>query len=127
MEDLIVEIINKYGQQLWMAFITLVITGFILTVLRSFVSDLVYYFKARMSDIGSGQRIYFDGQIYAVVRIEFRHIVARDDRKTIFIPINKYIDGVREYPINRYDDFDESKYHEKPWDGVKERRGTTKE
>lgn len=126
MEDLIAEIITTYGQQLWIAFVILVITGFVLSMIRSFIEDLVGYFKARMSDIGFGQRIYFGGQIYIVEKITFHYIRAKDDKKVIYIPIRIYLEGVREYPMNRYDDFDEQKYHEKPWDGH-ERRTHTKE
>ena len=127
MEDLIAEIINTYGQQLWTAVVVLVVTGFVLTMIKNFINDLVNYFKARMSDIGFGQRIYFGGQIYLVEKITFRHIRARDDKKIIYVPIGSYLSGVREYPINRHDDFDESKYHEKPWDGKTERRQSQKE
>lgn len=122
MEELLAEIINTYGQQLWLAFVTLVITGFILTMIKSFIADLVNYFRARMSDIGFGQRIYYGNQIYIVDKVEFRHILAHDDKKIIYIPIGTYLSGTIEYPINRHDDFDETKYHGKPWDGVKDRR-----
>ena len=43
-------------------------------------------------------------------------------KKTIYIPIVKYLNGVQEFPHPRYDDFDEEKYHEKPWNGETERR-----
>ena len=122
MEDIIANIINEYGQQLLSAFVVLVVTGFILSLIRAFISNLVHYFEARIGDIGTGQRIYIKDQIYVVDRITFKHIIARDDRKIIHVPINVYLNGIREYPINRFDDFDEEKYHEKPWDGSTERR-----
>jgi len=56
-DQIVAEIIQQYGTQLWLSFVTLVVTGFILTLLRNFVQDVVYYFRARMSDIGYGQRI----------------------------------------------------------------------
>lgn len=122
MEDTIRAIIDEFGRELWLAFITLVITGFVLTIIRDFIKDLVFYFRARMSDVGYGQRIYFKGEIFIVDRVSFKHIVAHDDKKKVLIPISQFINGVKEYPHHRYDDFDEKRYHEPPWDGKTERR-----
>jgi len=124
MEQIITNIINQYGAELWLTFVTMVITGFILILIKGFIQDLVKYYKARMSDIGYGQRIFWNNQIYIVDRISFRHVIAKDDKRIIHIPIGSYMAGVREYPLNRHDDFDEEKYFEKPWDGSKERRST---
>lgn len=121
-EEVIAAIINEYGTRLWLGFITLVVTGFVLTILKNFVQDLVNYYRARMSDVGFGQRIYWGGQIFIVDCIKFKHIVAHDDKRKILIPIGKFLDGVKEYPLHRHDDFDENKYHERPWDGITERR-----
>jgi hypothetical protein len=126
MEEIIAAIIKDYGGQIWLGFVTLVITGFVMLLLKQFIENLVNYFRARMSDIGFGQRIYWEGQIYVVDRTTFKHIVVKDDCKVVHIPIDKYLEGAREYPLNRFDDFDERKYHQKPWDGRTERR-TTKE
>jgi hypothetical protein len=122
MEETIRTIIEEFGRELWLGFITLVITGFILTIIKDLIKDLVFFFRARMSDIGYGQRIYYSGQIFIVDKISFKHIIAHDDKKRIMIPINKYIEGTIEYPNHRYDDFDEKNYHQPPWDGVTERR-----
>lgn len=121
-EQIISTIIEEFGTQIWLAFITFVITGFVLTILKDFVSDIVYYYRARMSDIGYGQRIYWRGEIYVVQKIHFKYITIKDDKKTIRIPIKTYISGVVEFPLHRYDDFNEEKYHQKRWDGVTERR-----
>lgn len=121
-EEIIQTIINDYSRELWLGFVTLVATGFALTLIRDFIKDLVYYVRARMSDIGYGQRIYYHGQIFIVDKIKFQHIVAHDDKKRILIPISRYMEGAIEYPNHRHDDFDENKYHERPWDGVTERR-----
>lgn len=121
-DQVVAEIIQEYGTQLWLSFVTLVVTGFILTLLRDFVQDVVYYFRARMSDIGYGQRIYWHDQIYIVQEIRFKYITIKDDKKIIRIPIKTYITGTVEYPLHRYDDFNEEKYHQPPWDGVTERR-----
>jgi hypothetical protein len=104
-EQIVTEIIQEYGAQLWLSFITLVVTGFILTIIRDFVKDVVYYFRARMSDIGYGQRIYWYGQIYIVQSIYFKYITIKDDKKIIRIPIKTYINGTIEFPLHRYDDF----------------------
>lgn len=121
-DQIVAEIIQEYGTQLWLSFVTLVVTGFILTVMRNFVSDVIYYFRARMSDIGYGQRIYWRDEIYIVQKIHFKFITIKDDKKLIRIPIKTYLDGNIEFPLHRYDDFNEKKYHEGPWDGVTERR-----
>ena len=121
-EELIATIVTQYGQQIWLAFVTFVLTGFIMIMLKNLVMDLANYFRARMSDIGRGQRIYFDGEILSIDKISFRHIEAHDDKTVVFIPIDKYLASVRRYPKNRHDDFDEKKYFEKPWDGKTERR-----
>jgi hypothetical protein len=125
MEELIATIVSEYGAQIWFAFITFVITGFVLTLMKNLVQDLVYYYRARMSDIGRGQRIYFRGEIFQIDKITYRYIEAHDDRRFVLIPIKDYMEGVREYPIGRHDDFDEDKYHQKPWDGQTERRKDT--
>jgi len=122
MEELITTILNNYGQQLWFGFITLFVTGFIMILIRQLIANTANYFRARMSDIGFGQRIYWDNQIYMVEKITFRHIVARDDKRIVLIPIDIYMGGVKYYPLHRFDDFDEEKYHQKPWDGLKDRR-----
>jgi len=122
MEDVIAAVIRDYGGQLWLGFVTLVVTGFILTLVKNFIQDLVNYFRAKMSDIGHGQLIYWDKQIYAVDRITFRSILVKDDIRMIYIPIDKYLASAREYPLSRYDDFDEEKYHQKQWNGVVDRR-----
>lgn len=121
-EQIIATIIQEYGIQLWIGFITLIITGFVMLLVKQFITNLANYFRARMSDIGYGQRIYWDNQIYLVERINFRHIVAKDDKRIIHIPIDIYMNHVRQYPLHRYDDFDEEKYHQRPWDGKTERR-----
>jgi hypothetical protein len=79
-----------------------------------------------MSDIGYGQRIYYKDNIYIVQSIHFKYIVVYDDKKIVRIPIKSYMEGVIEFPQPRYDDFDEKKYHEKPWDGNDRRRGLLK-
>lgn len=121
-EELIRIIVVDYGQQIWLTFVTFVITGFALIMLKNFIQDLVNYLRARMSDIGRGQRIFFKKEIFVIDKINFRNIEAHDDQKEIFIPIDIYMSDVRIYPKNRFDDFDEQKYFQKAWDGKDERR-----
>lgn len=122
MEDTIGTIIEQFGAELWLGFITLVITGFIMIIIKNFIKDLVYFFRAKMSDIGYGQRIYYGNEIFVVDEIRFKHIIAHDDKKKIHIPIKKYVEGTIEYPNTRFDDFDEEKYHQPKWNGNTERR-----
>lgn len=121
-ETVIETIINDYGSELWRAFVVLLITGFVMSLIKDLIVDTVFYFKARMSDIGFGQRIYWSGEIFIVDKISFKYIVAHDDKKHILIPTRRYMTGVIEYPKHRHDDFDETKYHQPPWDGVTDRR-----
>lgn len=122
LEQLIKEMVNVYGSALWLGFVTMIITAFALLTIKNLVSDLVYYMRARASDIGFGQRIYHDNQIYIVRTIKFKYIIIYDDKKIIRIPIKNYMDGTIVFPVPRYDDFDEKKYHEGPWDRRTERR-----
>lgn len=122
-EETIRTIIQEYGAQLWVGFVTLVVTGFVLGTLKGLVEDLVFYVKARMSDVGFGQRVYYRDNIYLVRSIHFKYIVIYDDKKVIRIPLKQYMNGPVVFPQPRYDDFDEKKYHEPPWDGQTERRG----
>lgn len=121
-EQTIQTIIEEYGSTIWIGFVTLVVTGFALTTLKGFVEDLVYYFRARLSDIGYSQRIYYNNEIYLVRSIHFKFIVIYDDKKVIRIPTKLYMNGPIIFPQPRYDDFNEKKYHEPPWDGATERR-----
>lgn len=121
-EQTIQTIIEEYGSTLWVGFVTLVVTGFALTTIKGFVEDFVYYLRARLSDIGYSQRIYYNNEIYLVRSIHFKYIVIYDDKKVIRIPIKLYMNGPIVFPQPRYDDFNEKKYHEPPWDGATERR-----
>lgn len=115
-------IIEDFGSTLWMGFIVLVITGFILSSIRNLIDDLIYYIKARFSDIGYGQRIYYQNNIYIVKSVHFKYLIIYDDKKTIRIPLKLYMNGPIVFPQPRHDDFDEEKYHEPPWDGKTDRR-----
>lgn len=116
-------ILEEYGPALWLGFVTLVVTGFVLGTLKGFVEDLIYFVRAKMSDIGYSQRIYYNNEIYLVRSIHFKFIVIYDDKKVIRIPTKQYLNGPIIFPQPRYDDFNEKKYHEPPWDGSQERRG----
>ena len=98
MEVLLGDIISTYGPQLWLSFITLVITGFVLTFIRGFVGDITYYIKARFSDIGFGQHIIYQNNPYVVEKITFKYIVISDDKQIIRIPIRLYMSGPISFP-----------------------------
>lgn len=95
------QILSEYGTSLWATFVSFVITGFILLLLKELVADVVYYYKARMSDIGFGQQIYFQGVLYTVKEITFRHIVIYDEEKIIRVPIKTYLSGPVAFPNRR--------------------------
>jgi len=126
-EQITAEIINNYSAQIWISFVTLVVTGLILIVIKNFIQDIFYYIRARMSDIGFGQRILWKGEIFIVQKIHFKYISLTDDKKIVRIPISTYIEGVVEFPIHRFDDFDEKKYFQAVWDGHTERRESRSE
>jgi hypothetical protein len=121
-EQTIQTIIEEFGSAIWLGFITLVVTGFALSSIKGFIEDLVFYAKARFSDIGFGQRIYYSDNIYMVKEVLFRYLIIYDDKRIIRIPLKQYMSGPIIFPQPRYDDFDERKYHEGPWDGKTERR-----
>jgi len=122
LEETIQLVINTFGKEIWWGFVTLFVTGFLMVMIKNFISNAVNYFKARMSDIGRNQKILFNKEIFVIDKITFRDIVAHDDRRVIHIPINIYMGSVKEYPHPRHDDFNEENYFEPPWDGKKERR-----
>lgn len=93
------QIVAEYGTAIWMAFVSFVITGFALSTLRTFVQDLVFYVRARMSDIGYGQRIYYRDKLYVVKDITFRYIVLQDNERLIRVPISRYLGGEISFPL----------------------------
>ncbi len=98
MEETINLIISEYSRQLWVGFISLVVTGFIMVSIKDFILDLIYYFSARMSDIGFGQKIFWKGELYNVREIKFKYLVIYDENKIIRIPLKKYLEGIKEFP-----------------------------
>lgn len=120
MEQTIAMIIEKYGSEIWLSFITLVVTGFIMINVKNFVSDLVLFYKAKMSDLGKGAMILWSGKLKMVKQIHFKSIELYDDEEVIYIPINTWIKSVKVYPKPRSDQFSEESW--KQWDGKIERR-----
>lgn len=98
MEEIINTIITDYSSKLWMGFISLVITGFVLISIKNFITSLIHYFTARMSDIGFGQKIYYKDNLYAVREIKFKYLVIYDEEKIIRIPLKKYLEGPIIFP-----------------------------
>lgn len=91
-------IIEEQGAAIWISFISFIVTGFVLVLLRDFVGDIVLYYKARISDIGFGQQIYYQNAIYIVKEITFRHIIIYDSEKVIRVPIKAYLAGPIAFP-----------------------------
>lgn len=120
MEGLISEILATYGPQLWLAFVSLVATGFIMTMIRNFISDLVLYYKVRMSDLGKGAMITWKNKLKMVKRISFKYIEVYDDEEVVYIPIKTWMNADRQYPKPWDGQFAEEKW--KHWDGKTDRR-----
>ena len=102
-EQTLQAIIEEYAGALWVGFITLVVTGFVLSTIRTLVEDLMYYVRARLSDIGYGQRIYYPnirfGSVYIVKSVEFRYLIVYDDTSLIRIPLKTYMNGPMQFPL----------------------------
>jgi len=121
-DAIIKEIISTYGVNIMLGVFSLFITGFFALWLKNLVSDVFNYLSTKMSDLGYGAMILWNGKLKRVVEIKFRRIKAVDDEEIIFIPIETWLKSVQSYPQARNDQFDERKWYEKPWDGRVERR-----
>jgi hypothetical protein len=122
MEQTIATIISQFGPQIWLAFVTFVVTGFVMIMLKNFVQDLVNYFKVRMSDLGYGAMVIWQGKLKRVAEIKFKKIKLIDDEEIVFVPIVSWLNSAQVYPQPRHDQFDEKRWETKPWDGKIERR-----
>ena len=120
MEQTIALIINQYGSEIWLSFITLVITSFIMINIKNFISNLVLFYRAKMSDLGKGAMIFWNGKLKMVKQIHFKDIELYDDEEVIYIPIITWFNSVKVYPKPRNDQFIEESW--KNWDGHRERR-----
>lgn len=120
MEELIATIINTYGPQLWLAFVSLIATGFIMMIVKNFISDLVLYYKVRMSDLGKGAMITWRDKLKMVKTIHFKYIEVYDDEEVVYIPIKTWMNADRIYPKPWDGQFAEEKW--KHWDGRSDRR-----
>ena len=120
MEETIRAIVETYGRQLWLGFVILLITGFVMSLIRDLISDLSNYFKVRMSDIGPDVMIFWGKEVYKVRAIKFHYIIVEDNQKKMRIPLSTWLTAVQTRPQTPLNAFDESQY--KPWDG-RDRRG----
>lgn len=120
MEGLLSEIITAYGPQLWLTFVTLVATGFIMMMIKNFIADLVLYYKVRMSDLGKGAMITWKEKLKMVKTIHFKYIEVYDDEEVVYIPIKTWMNADRQYPKPWDGQFAEEKW--KHWDGKTDRR-----
>lgn len=121
-EETVSEIIKEYGSSLWLGFVILIVTGIAMLSIKNLISDIVNYYLTRISDLGYGAMILWNGKLKRVVEIKFKHIKVVDDEEILFIPIDAWLKSVQSFPQPRNDQFDENKWKEKPWDGRTERR-----
>ncbi len=98
MEAIVATIIGTYGTQIWLAFITLVATGFIMSIIKNLITDLVLFYKVRMSDLGKGAMITWNNKLKMIKKIHFRHIEVYDDQEVVYIPIKKWFTSDQIYP-----------------------------
>lgn len=84
------DIIVTYSTQIWIAFVSLVVTSLVLVSVKELVQDVIHFWSAKSSDIGYGQRIYWDSEIYIVKKIHFRYIEVYNEKKLVRIPIKLY-------------------------------------
>jgi hypothetical protein len=120
LEQVIQTIVEQYWTTIWLGFVSLVVTGFVMLLIKNFISDLVNYFKVRMSDLGYGAMILWRGKLKRVLEIKFKEIKVIDDEEICFIPISVWISSEKSYPQPRDDQFKEENW--KHWDGKTERR-----
>jgi hypothetical protein len=121
-EETISEIIRGYGSSLWLGFVVLIVTGIATLSIKNLISDIVNYYITRMSDLGYGAMILWNGKLKRVVEIKFKYIKVVDDEEILFIPIETWLKSIKSFPQPRNDQFNEEKWKEKPWDGRTERR-----
>ena len=98
MEAIVATIINTYGTQIWLSFIGLIATTFIMSIIKNFISDLVLFYKIRMSDLGKGAMIIWNNKLKMVKKIHFRHIEVYDDQEVVYIPTRKWFNSDQIYP-----------------------------
>ena len=115
-EQTIQTIINEYWTQIWLGFVSLVVTGFIMLLVKNFIVNLANYFKVRMSDLGYGAMVFWQGKLKRVVEIKFKEIKLVDDEEICFIPIATWLGSVKQYPQPRDDQFSEESW--KHWNGM---------
>ena len=120
MEDLISRVITEYGSQIWLTFITLVVTGFIMVIIRDFIKDLVYYFTVRFSDVGPDVMVYINGELCRVIEIKFKYLEIDNNKKKMRVPLDIWLSGIQIRPKIQKDAFDESQYGD--WNGEDRRQ-----
>ena len=121
-DAIIKDIIQNYGVSLWLGFLGVFLTGIIALWIKNLISNVVNYFSTRMSDLGYGTMILWEGKLKRVVEIKFKYIKVIDDEEIKFIPIETWLKSIQSFPQPRMDQFDENKWREHPWDGRTERR-----
>ncbi len=116
LDAIIKEIIQNYGMSLWVSFVALFLAGLAALAIKNLIQDVSNYIATRMSDLGYGAIILWDGKRKRVVEIKFRKIKVVDDDEIAFIPIEAWLKSVQKYPQPRKNEFTEV------WDGKVDRR-----
>lgn len=91
-------ILNQYGTTIWFSFVVFVITTLIISVVKDFIIDFINYIKVKMSNLGYGAVIIWEGKKKIVEEIKFEKIKVVDDDEIVFIPIKKWIESAQTYP-----------------------------
>ena len=103
LSDTISEIIATFGNKIFLAVLTLFLTSLVLSAMKSFVADVIFYIKARMSDIGFGQYVFYQKELYSVRQITFKYLILNDDEKIIRIPLKTYMTGTIIFPRPKHE------------------------
>jgi hypothetical protein len=75
--------------------------------IKEFITDLVFYVRVRMSDLGKGAIIIWDDKRRMIEKIHFKTIEVFDDEVRIFIPIRNWVTVTKYYPIPKKSEFEE--------------------
>ena len=124
MEQTIITIIQQFAPQIWLGFVTFVVTGFVILSLKNLVSDLMNFYKVKISDLGKGAMILWKSKLKMVKQIHFKDIEVYDDEEVLYIPIKIWLESEKSYPKPWDGQFHEHKW--KHWDGHTDRRKRSK-
>ena len=76
---------------------TVILTTFLMLLLKEFATDLFYYITTKMSDIGKGALIIWNGKKVMVDKVHFRRIEVYDNEEVTFIPIRLWVSSTKTF------------------------------